>query len=90
LLHQSGLQFGLIIVCFRFESSYLNLDNPTSKRLATPFWGFLFLITLINGFQLRTIKRFCNKANEKRQNNKSNKFKIIKVESTPSKKTCSD
>jgi hypothetical protein len=53
-------------------------------------WGFLFLITFINGFQLRTIKRFCNKANEKRQNNKSNKFKIIKVESTPSQKTCSD
>jgi hypothetical protein len=53
-------------------------------------WGFLFFITFKNGFQLRTIKRFYNRVNEKRQTNKSKEFKITKVESTPLKKTCSD
>lgn len=63
----------------RFDT-LLNKDDFTSKGLASPFRGFLFYITFINGFQLRTIKRFHNKVDEKRQINKSEYSKITKVE----------
>jgi hypothetical protein len=56
--------FVLIISILDKETQKSDSESHTADD-----WGFV-LITFINGFQLRTIKRFCNKANEKRQNNK--------------------